>query len=555
MKTIMKRMHVDPSHFFQSVFTKVLAVILILILPLNIFTIMLSNMALNNIIEQTQLSVSNVMQNYLTDAEERMQHQASVFYTMQNRDANGIIVCRQEGGIKYEKARQQFFDTVWASLALTQAADGAFMYMQWMDDILVWNIDSHIHPTEYIKDYINELSEENLPKGWYLVTLLGKDGQEHPMLWCFSELQGIYSGCWIELENVAEKLKKDLQYENVRVVFSEKEMVSAHKDKMIVSMYFQRADMYMAVELDNREINGSILTIYLIMKRVAVVALILLPVLYYFLYRLLLQPLKRIKQAHAEIESGNLEFRISTRAGSVEFKQVYASFNHMVDNIKNLKIDNYEKELEKQNMELKNLQLQIRPHFLLNTFNLIYTLAEDGETEYMQEIMLYLSDYFRYIFRSGKDLEMFGKEQKLIEGYINMARIRYPDSIEITYCYAPEISFVRVPPLLLHNFIENIVKHVVQTGIVTHISIEGTYGRGKVFFRITDDGPGIEEERKKQIEHRMYGGAMAGEGIGMANAYRRLKFFYGEEADIRIETELGKGTSILIEFPYNLDNV
>lgn len=47
----------------------------------------------------------------------------------------------------------------------------------------------------------------------------------------------------------------------------------------------------------------------------------------------------------------------------------------MADQIKTLKIENYEKELDRQKMELKNLQLQIHPHFLLNTFNLVYTLG------------------------------------------------------------------------------------------------------------------------------------------------------------------------------------
>lgn len=58
-------------------------------------------------------------------------------------------------------------------------------------------------------------------------------------------------------------------------------------------------------------------------------------------------------------------------------------------------------------MELKNLQLQIHPHFLLNTFNLVYTLAQRKETGAIQDIVIYLSEYFRYIFRSGKSLELF----------------------------------------------------------------------------------------------------------------------------------------------------
>ena len=79
----------------------------------------------------------------------------------------------------------------------------------------------------------------------------------------------------------------------------------------------------------------------------------------------------------------------------------------MADRIQDLKIEVYEKELDRKQMELSNLQLQIRPHFLLNTFNLIYTLAQRGQEKDVQQVILYLSDYFRYLFRSGRNLEIF----------------------------------------------------------------------------------------------------------------------------------------------------
>ncbi len=47
----------------------------------------------------------------------------------------------------------------------------------------------------------------------------------------------------------------------------------------------------------------------------------------------------------------------------------------MTDEINQLKIDVYEEQIHKQMAELQYLQLQIRPHFLFNSLNVVYSLA------------------------------------------------------------------------------------------------------------------------------------------------------------------------------------
>ena len=134
-----------------------------------------------------------------------------------------------------------------------------------------------------------------------------------------------------------------------------------------------------------------------------------------------------------------------------------------------------------------------------------------------------------------------------------MASVRYPGSIDIEYVYDPEISFVRVPPLMLHNFVENIIKHVVKQGQMTHISVVGQYDEQGVTFMVMDDGPGIEEEKLKELDDSMRRIKLDGAHIGFSNSLRRLKYFYGDGADIVITSEIGAGTCVTIRFPYNLE--
>ncbi len=102
------------------------------------------------------------------------------------------------------------------------------------------------------------------------------------------------------------------------------------------------------------------------MRWAALTALILIPLLYGGISRLLLRPLKILIDAQKKLRENDLDYRIQQKAESVEYQYTFQPFNEMAGEIKNLKIESYEKEIEHQQMDLKNLQLQIRPHFQLS---------------------------------------------------------------------------------------------------------------------------------------------------------------------------------------------
>ena len=265
-----------------------------------------------------------------------------------------------------------------------------------------------------------------------------------------------------------------------------------------------------------------------------------------------------MNDAHRRLQEGDTQYRLKENVSSLEYREAYDSFNQMADNLKQLRIESYEKEIARQKMELRNLQLQIRPHFLLNTFNLIFTLTQRGETESIQKIIIYLSKYFRYIFRSDKELELFSKEQELIERYIQMASIRYEGRIRLICDIDPELSYVRIPPLLLHNFVENAVKHGLnQKGDILHITITGRYENGMVYFDISDDGNGMDFQTL-EMERSLIAGETVkekdGAHVGLVNAIKRLKYFYGENAHMEIDSIQGEMTQFRLEFPYNLED-
>lgn len=72
-----------------------------------------------------------------------------------------------------------------------------------------------------------------------------------------------------------------------------------------------------------------------------------------------------------------MNLRIPEYQTSEEFEIVNQRFNSMMSQIEALKIDIYEERLSKQKTELQHLQLQLNPHFFLNSLNIIYNFAQE----------------------------------------------------------------------------------------------------------------------------------------------------------------------------------
>ena len=103
------------------------------------------------------------------------------------------------------------------------------------------------------------------------------------------------------------------------------------------------------------------------------------------------------------------------------------------------------------------------------------------------------------------------------------------------------------------EILENIVKYAISPGKVTHISIVGQYEDGMVSFMIMDDGGGMTEEQVEELDRSMREPRKDGLHIGYANSLKRLRYSYGEKADIEISSEPGEGVCVTVTFPYDLE--
>jgi two-component system LytT family sensor kinase len=116
--------------------------------------------------------------------------------------------------------------------------------------------------------------------------------------------------------------------------------------------------------------------------------------------------------------------------------------------------------LERDNIEARYeaLRAQINPHFLFNSLNSLTTMVEDNKpvVDYIQS----LSELLRYMLKSGeKELVLLREEVTIMNSYIRLQQMRFPDTLKINIDVAESYYHFAVPPLVLQMLVENAIKH------------------------------------------------------------------------------------------------
>lgn len=304
------------------------------------------------------------------------------------------------------------------------------------------------------------------------------------------------------------------------------------------------------VYLNKDEIYHQISLVHRIIYVVSFLSILFIPLLLLGSWKGIVKPLHRIEEALHRLGKGEQDYRIPYFSSSSEFENLQASFNNMADEITNLKIEAYEQELEKEQVMLQNLQLQIGPHFLLNLFNQIFSMAQLRDFESIQVMSLYLSRYFRYLFHSEKTAPI-GEEVEIVRAYIETMELRYVDCFQTEWDLDESLFSCRIPPLMLHNLVENVFKYAVQEGTETLIRISLHRENGFAVLSVEDDGPGMEPEIVEGIRARKKITKKDGTHVGIWNAVYRLKRFCGEDSFLEVESVLSEGTKMRIGVPVN----
>ena len=255
-----------------------------------------------------------------------------------------------------------------------------------------------------------------------------------------------------------------------------------------------------------------------------------------FAYRSMHKPLQALVSAFRQVEDGNLDVVIAHDPHN-EFGYLYRRFNAMTGKLKTSIEQVYLQRILVQRAELKQLQSQIDPHFLYNSFFILNTMARLGDLDNLSDFTRQLSDYFRFIARNAAETIPLAREAEHAEAYARIQAMRFSRRLRVAYGSLPEgTKDIIVPRLILQPVIENAFKHSLELrerdGLLqVGFELENDWLR----LVVEDNGVELDDARIRELAGQVTSEAEDVEVTGLMNIHRRIRLFFGRESGLRLD--------------------
>lgn len=271
--------------------------------------------------------------------------------------------------------------------------------------------------------------------------------------------------------------------------------------------------------------------------------------------------LVKVRNMMVKVEGGNLEIEDIIIKSKDEVEELRSSFVSMVNRLRDLIRQVYEIQISKQKAEIKQkeaemsaLQSQINPHFLYNTLETINWIAIDllGNENEISKTVTALSNLFRSCINKDNMVVTLKKQFEDVEGYLFIQKLRYGDKLSVEWEIDPSIYEYKILGLIIQPLVENSLNHGFENiDGEMHIRIWGGIEQDKIFIQIKDNGHGITEDKLDEIRYNMNNDndKLSSTSIGLINTNQRIKYYYGKEFGISIDSVHEQGTSVTIALP------
>lgn len=265
--------------------------------------------------------------------------------------------------------------------------------------------------------------------------------------------------------------------------------------------------------------------------------------------RIFTRKIEELTRNMDKVNYGSREVTVSSDSED-EVGILINSFRRMMDEINRLIDEVYVNKIALKEYELKALQAQINPHFLYNTLSMMNWMAIRSNQMDISKVTLALSTFYRTALSKGEDMVTIETCIRNMEAYLEIQLTMHDYNFTVEWDIDPDIKNEKMPKLLLQPVVENAIEHGIdekeEGDKKLFLSFKGQGDDVEIIVR--DNGTGMEQEKAETLV------TYQAKGYGLKNVNDRIRLLYGEAYGIRIFSEPGEGTNVIMRFPKEIRN-
>ncbi len=250
--------------------------------------------------------------------------------------------------------------------------------------------------------------------------------------------------------------------------------------------------------------------------------------------KIITKPLDVLGRRMASISNEDFSVRVPVK-GSDELSILSGHFNEMAGKLEFLYNEVYMGELKLKQSQLDMLQTQINPHFLYNTLDTIYWMAQMGDTKNVSTMVSNMSRMMRLTLAPRtSDKIPLSQEMEHLSCYIAIQKIRYGDKVDFYISCPPELSEEYVLCFLLQPLVENALVHGLKNSLHGYVKVDIREKEQKIIYEVANTGDLIDVNEIRDI---LSNESDATKGLALRNLNGRLRLKYGDEHSLLYEIE------------------
>ena len=164
-----------------------------------------------------------------------------------------------------------------------------------------------------------------------------------------------------------------------------------------------------------------------------------------------------------------------------------------------------------------------------------------------------LADILRYTVRNAGGTASMEQEIAWLQQYIMLQSAKFGKRLDVRVNLPEEVKTCQIHKLLLQPFVENAIKYAFEGQEKECIlNIRMKKSGEQIHILIQDNGNGIEPELVERLNQE----EVVLEGhLGITNVRKRLKLYYGGQATLYFESEVGNYTKVHLFIPIEEETI